>query len=358
MNNQYLPALQARELIDFAQQDYFFQLALAKNARMAVLKESFNDRSLHKLWLGPRLASFDCEVPAVDIDVLPTDFFQVHNDQSIFSKIKKLENSIVIVSNNDIASQEARAIYAELVSKCTSTCFVAWDWDNHHWLDLSTFLAAHSDIYAPSHHENLYILSRYNWQTIGPIYCTTEQWPRKFLSNHLDSLLLKERSNDPLGMHIAHPTFSFRMQIVKTLNSFYPSVGFSTAAFHNRTREDRLQEWSSHKSHWIAPVLNDVPVRLFDALITGGIPIVPLSMQYLPPVNKIPREFIVFYSVNDIVNPDDVVKRASKLFDHFGKEGIAARHRFALEHHHGDVSIRSIISFANESLISNSNTAS
>lgn len=357
ITNQYLPALQARELIDFAQQETFFQLALAKNARMSVLKESLRDKFfLNKLWLGPRLSTFDCAVENVDIDVLPIDFFNSDNDHSILLKIKKLENSIVIVSNNDIASQDARAVYAELASRCTSTCFVAWDWDNHHWLDLSTFLAAHSDIYAPSHHENLYILSRYNWHTIGPIYCTTEQWPRKFLSDHLDLLLLNERSNHPLGMHIAHPTFSFRMQIVKTLNSFYQSVGFSTASFHNRTREDRLLEWSSHKSHWIAPVLNDVPVRLFDSLISGGIPIVPISMQYLPLVNKIPRDFIVFYSANDIVNPHNVVRKATDIFDQFGKDGIAARHRYALEHHHGDVSIRSILAFVSDALFSTLNS--
>jgi len=347
-----LPARQAKECIDFGQKDSFFQLALLKNLRLEALKKQFKISRPTNLWLGPRLSVFKFKAPDLSTSVLSSDFFHLTGSTSLVSKIQQLENSIVIVSNNDIASQESRNIYSELVSNCSSTLFIAWDWDNHHWLDLSTFLAAHSDIYAPSHHENLYLLSRYNWHTIGPIYCTTEQWSREFLTNQLEQFLSVERSDAPLGMHIPHPTFSFRMQIIKTLNSFYPSVGFSTAAFHNRSPEDRLKEWCSHKSHWIAPVLNDVPIRLFDALMTGGIPIVPISMQFLPPVNKIPREHIVFYSANDIVNPTDVVNRAIKLFDSFGKDGIATRHRFALEHHHGDVSIQSILAFANEALIS------
>jgi hypothetical protein len=328
-------------------------LALLKNTRLESLKKQFEIRGPTNLWLGPRLSVFEFNAPNLITDALPSNFFHLSASTSLTSKIELLKNSIVIVSNNDIATQESQNIYSELVTHCASTCFIAWDWDNHHWLDLSTFLASHSDIYAPSHHENLYLLSRYNWQTIGPIYCTTEQWSREFLSNNLEKLLSSNRSNSPLGMHIPHPSFSFRMQIVKTLNSFYPSIGFSTAGFHNRSPEDRLEEWCSHKSHWIAPVLNDVPIRLFDALITGGIPIVPTSMQFLPLVNKIPREHIVFYSVNDIVNPHDVVNRATDLFDKFGKYGITSRHRYALDHHHGDASIRSILAFAKEALVFN-----
>jgi hypothetical protein len=347
------PSRQAKEYIEFGQQDSLFQLALLKNIRLETLKKNFKKCSPTNLWLGPRLSVFEFNSPDLISNVLSSDFFLLSNSTPLELKINQLENSIVIISNNDIATQESREIYSDLITHCDTTCFVTWDWDNHHWLDLSIFLAAHSDIYAPSHHENLYLLSRYNWHTIGPIYCGTEQWSREFLTNQLEQLLSTNRSDAPLGMHIPHPTFSFRMQIVKTLNAFYPSIGFSAASFHNRSPEDRLKEWFSHKSHWIAPVLNDVPIRLFDALITGGIPIVPISMQFMPPVYKIPREYIVFYSVNDIVNPHNVVQRAKDLFDHCSKDGIVARHRYALDNHHGDTAIRSILTMTNEALSSN-----
>lgn len=349
-----LPARQAGEYIQFGQNDIFFHLAIAKNSRTSTLKKKFFAVKPKKVLLGPRLAGFDCQLDDFEISVLEKDFFKISDPEHRLEKIDRLKSSIVIVNNNDIASQEARTAYSDFVNACCATCFIAWDWDNHHWLDLSTFLAAYSDLYAPSHHENLYILSRYNWLLLGPVYCSTEQWPRKFLSDNLDTMLRTERSDAPLGMHIPHPRFNFRMQVVSTLNKHYPSIGFSYPEFHNRTRDDRFQEWYSHKTHWIAPVLNDVPIRLFDALISGGIPIVPDSMRFLPPISTIPREYIAFYSAADIVNPIPVVTYANRLFDQAGRDGIVKRHRYALEKHHGDMSIKYMLDCATEFLGSSS----
>lgn len=78
-------------------------------------------------------------------------------------------------------------------------------------------------------------------------------------------------------------------RVISTLSRAFSSIGFSIESFHGRSKEDRLQEWCSHKRHWIMPVLNDVPIRIFDALLTGGSPTVPESMRSLPSVNKIPE---------------------------------------------------------------------
>ena len=133
------PARQAKESIEFGQKDAFFQLALLKNNRLEALKKQFKNLHPTNLWLGPRLSAFQFEASDLTTSVLSSDFFQFTSTTSFESKIQRLENSIVIVSNNDIASQESRNIYSELASNCSSTCFIAWDWDNHHWLDLSTF---------------------------------------------------------------------------------------------------------------------------------------------------------------------------------------------------------------------------
>jgi hypothetical protein len=343
-----LPARQAGEYISFSQHELFFHLAIAKNAKLMQLRKHYKRQMPCKVMLGPRFAGFECCVDGYEISVLERDFFRLTGGEQDEEKKRRLSDSIVIVNNNDIASQDARVAYSKFTQECITTCFVAWDWDNHHWLELSTFLAAYSDFYAPSHHENLYLLSRYNWLLIGPVYCATEQWPKKFLTDNLDRMLQAERSSLPLGMHIPHPRFDFRMQVVNTLNKFYPSIGFSNPDFHHRSREDRFNEWCAYKTHWIAPVLNDVPIRLFDALITGGIPIVPESMRYLPPIAQIPRQFIAFYSAADIVNPEPLVAYANELFDLSGKSGIVERHRYALENHHSDISIAHILKVVHE----------
>jgi hypothetical protein len=345
-----LPVRQVGEYMKFAQNECFFHLAAAKDARIASLKIHFSKIGLRKVYLSANLSGFECEIKGIEVAILENNFFQELDRESSNAKKRQLEDCIVIVNNNDVGSAEARAAYSGFFEECSTTCFIAWDWDNHHWLEVSTFLAAHTDIYAPGHHENLYLLSRYNWLIAGPVYCSSVQWPRRFLTENLSEMLVAERSDNPLGMHIPYAAFSFRIQVISTLRQHYASIGFSNHSFHVRTPEERFKEWYSHKTHWIMPVLNDVPIRIFDALITGGIPIVPASLRLLPPVSAIPREYIVFYSPADIINPMSVVEQANKLFDDGGRDGLVSRHRFALQHHHGNVSVRQIIDFASELL--------
>jgi hypothetical protein len=337
--DQELPGRQVTEYMKFAQSDNFFHLAIVKNLRISALKSHFSQSSIRKVFICAHLAAIECSIDGIEVAVLDNNFFQEADPTRRAAKKSQLENSLVIVNSSNMGSTDARAAYTDFFEECTKTCFLAWDHDNHHWLEMSTYMAAHSDIYVPAHHENLYLLSRYNWLIAGPVYSSTMQWSRKFLADHLPNMLAVERSDSPLGMHIPYSMFSFRNQVISTLNKFYPSVGFSSHDFHAKTPEDRLKEWYSYKTHWIVPVLNDVPIRISDALITGGIPIVPMSLQLMPPVNSIPREHIIFYSPSDIVNPQALVERAVTMFNQGGAEGIIARHQLALQYYHGNTSI-------------------
>ncbi len=357
MNDPGLPIRQVDEYVKFGQNELFFHLVAAKDARINELKKNFAKTGVRKIYISGGLGAVggleglggilppDCNIKGINVFFLEKDFFRELDPTSRKIKKKLLDGCIVIINNNDLSSAESRTDYPAFFSECDSTFFVTWDFDNHHWLELSTFLATFSDIYAPSHHENLYLLSRYNWLIAGPVYCSAFQWSRKFLTDHLPQMLLAERSDAPLGMHGAYAKFSFRMQIISMLNQHYPSIGFSNHSFHFRSAEDRLAEWYSHKAHWIAPVLNDVPIRIFDALVTGGIPIVPSSLRLLPPVSAIPREHITFYSPADIINPEELIKQTNELFDEGGRDKMVERHRFALQYHHGETSILQMLSY-------------
>ncbi len=338
-----LPTRQISEQMKYTQGESFFHLAVAKNARIIRLREYFHREGVKKVYLSANLAGFECSLPNIKVEVLEKGFFQETDATARERKKTLLEGTVVIVNNNDVGLQGGMADYADFFNPCDRTIFIAWDWDNHHWLELSTFLAAHSDLYAPAHHENLYLLSRYNWFTVGPVYCASVQWPRKFLADNLPSMLQADRSPTPLGMHIPYAQFNFRIQVITTLNQYYPSIGFSDRTFHVRSPEERLKEWYSHKIHWIVPVLNDVPIRIFDALVTGGIPIVPESLRFLPPISGINREHILFYGPNDIINPQQLVAEANALFDRGGRDQMAERHRFALQSHHGDTRVRQML---------------
>jgi hypothetical protein len=343
-----LPARHAREVGAFGQQDALFKLAATKSRRLARLQDRFSARRPHRLLLGPRIADLDTDLPGWKVERLDRGFFDRTSGSDFEARTARLEDAVVIVNNNDITASAAGGLpsYCEFFSHCERTVFIGWDWDNHHWLERSTLLAAHTDMYAPAHAENLYLLTRYNACTMGPVHCATVQWSRSFLAEQLSAILQQARSDMPLGLHIPYGSFVFRNRVVGTLNQHYPTVGFSNPEFHNRSALERLREWMSHKTHWIVPVLNDVPIRIFDALATGGIPLLPQSLRHLAPACDLGEEHCVFYSPEDIIDPQHVVARANALFDRGGSYGIAARHRLAVEHHHGDSRIAEMVAMA------------
>lgn len=340
-----MPVRLSNDLILHGQNEIFYQISVNKELRLSLLKSYFSLNTVKKIFISHNLSRIGCVVEGMSITILEKDFFQETDKKKIARKKEEINSSLVIINNNDLGTNEARIGYTNFYNDCHHTIFIAWDWDNHHWLDLSTFLAIHSDIYAPAHHENLYLLSRHNWLTVGPVYCSSIQWSQDFLKNRQLELTNTERSSEPLGMHIPYARFNFRIQTLLTLNKRYPSIGFSSHDFHNLSSYDKLKQWCAFKSHWIAPVLNDIPIRIFDALITGGIPIVPLSLRFMPPICHIPKNSIVFYKPTDIVEPVEIIKRANNLFDQGGKDGIIERHKYAFEKHHGQVSILSLVDY-------------
>ncbi len=332
-------------VMDFCQDPGFFPLAVQKQIRVEALKVFFKKRQVSRVFIGEDINRFDASSRDWEILSLAPSFFNEPSETLRAQNREILEGAVVILNNNDIARSRQSGGYADFFARCDKTIFCAWDWDNHHWLENSCFSAAHSDLYFPAHHENLYLLSRYNWLTAGPVYCVNIQWSRSFLTNRIEQLVRAERSNLPLGKHVPYEMFSFRNRVISTLSGHYPSVGFSNQAFHGRDPEDRLREWCAHKVHWIMPVLNDVPIRIFDALITGGIPIIPASMKYLPGIRDIPEDFIFFFSPMDVVQPATLVQRAVERFDSGGADQIVQRHRFALECHHGDGRIETLLEY-------------
>ena len=344
------PELLSKQVEDcqkFVQDESFFHLAVAKDARIATLKEYFSRNGLRKVYLCAHLSGYKYELDGIEVEILEENFFQESDPVRCKAKKTLLDGCVVIINSSVMLPAEVAVAYVQLFEYCTATCFIAWDHDNHHLLSRAVMQAAYSDIYVPAHHENLYLLSRYNWLITAPVYAASFQWPRKFLTEHLPEMLMAERSDAPLGMHFYYPPFTFRNQVIISLNQHYSSIGFLNNPYHSRRLEDRLKEWCSHKSHWITPVLSDVPTRLFDALSTGGVPIVPSSHRFLPPLHSIPCGHVVFYSPADILNPKPVVERANKLFDEGGRDGIATRHRLALQY--GDA-VRQMLSFAAEVL--------
>jgi hypothetical protein len=252
----------------------------------------------------------------------------------------RFENSYVLLTNNNVAAVGLNK-YTELYKNLPNTFFIIHDFDNHHWHELSIQLAIFSDAYVPAHQACNSIIGRVNSNIITNIPCGSLQWSKKFLVENKHKIYSNDRSDDPLGMHFYYPKFIYRNSVVNTLSKYSKSTGLRNSNdnnFHNLSIEDRFKEWVEHKFHWIVPVQNDLPIRFFDALITGGIPFVPCSLiSYLDNLS-IPREYYYTYNFNDIFNPSILLNKVKNEISSSREE----RFNFAFENYHVDSTIKKI----------------
>src|SRR5471030_1102831 len=230
---------------------------------------------------------------------------------------------------------------------CPNTLFIGWDWDNHFNLHISSIFSAASDFYFHPHLANDYELSKfctYKYHMPSGAY----QWSRSFLTENIDLIMRPDRISEVFGRFKSYGLFGYRNTVVKTLSNNLKEVSLveDLSSYHDMDLRRKLEGWTRYKCHWIVPTLNDVSTRIFDVLITGGILIVPEKFRFDPAVRTINELDCLFYNDGDILNPENIIARAIKIFDDGGIDGVLRRHRFALDFHNLDSRVKEIIDIA------------
>ncbi len=250
-------------------------------------------------------------------------------------------DTIYILNNNDIARADVRK-YAKMFAKQPRACVCIWDFDNHHQIDSSLNFAVLSDYYVPCHPHNNATYQQVCTAMGSPVSAGVVQWSRAELIAHRDRLIDVARDPAPLGRHILYPQFPERNAILEKLNTSFQHVGPSARTYHNRTELDRLEEWTAHMSHWIVPTREDLPIRVFDALITGGLPILPAALKELPALAPL-QEHLFYYEPADVDAPHAIAEAAADQFLSQGQAGVIARHELAMATSHVDVRVQDIL---------------
>jgi len=247
--------------------------------------------------------------------------------------------SIIFLTNNDIGKNLPR--YLELYASSTDSLCIVWDWDSQHWLQMSGILAVSTDYYVSASSENTFVLSHFSPAIIGPVFVGAHQWSKKFILENM-ATLLGARANTPLGPHGFYEKYAKRNRAIAAVGQHFDSVGFVGNDYKGRTDVENLSQWAGHKTHWIAPVLGGVPIRVYNALITGGIPIVPSFYRNLPEIHAM-GDIPVFYETSDLIDPVSINAVAVAKFDHQGESGLLTRIANAIEHHHVDLHCERIL---------------
>lgn len=306
------------KITDFLQDEELFFLNYHRGQRQKKFQLRNNDNTHRKIYLGPLLRNV--ELQGYDVEMLPSNFLSLMEKNAAEFQ-EKITGAYVILNNNDFSGATPNQLeaYLDLYHAAQDTIFVVWDGDNHHWLSLGLLLAMHSDYYFPAHPENYSIYSKFNAdiQQHNPLGCI--QWKKDLLKNEIDNLLTNERKDGPLGSHGFYSKFSMRNKIISTMSSRVQSVGFSNGEYRGKTEKENLLEWASYKLHFVVPVNSDLPYRIFDGLITGGIVFVPSFLKTIAP-DYLSHPNILSYSEIDLMDPNSLINRGLERFNEFRKD--------------------------------------
>jgi len=330
---------QKLQSIDFA------QLVQKKKFRQRALREHFTGKSRFSVYITEAHFRTLHLVANGALVEERFDLKSVLEDGSVL-RFPELDGNIIILSNSDVDSDHRMTNFSLLYDAHPETLFVAWDSDNHHTLQISMALAALVDFYVQAHPENFYDLSRFNsLRAYVPLGVS-------FISR-IDSMRLWERVSNslrvdkPRGYFARHEVFEWRNRIVATLAERCENVGFIDMSNSIKSGEmsEYFEEMIGFKVHWVVPALDDVSGRIFEILLSGGIPLLPESLRFHPGLEGVPPECLGFYSLDDVIEPGGFLSSVIGRFDKEGSRGIRARFECAISNH-SDVRLRKILGLA------------
>jgi len=116
--------------------------------------------------------------------------------------------------------------------------------------------------------------------------------------------------------------------------------------YQYKTPTERIVEWTSYKSSLIVSTQDDIPIRFFDAMLTGSIPVVHVilkdqieSLEGIQPI----KNHICWFTEFDLIDFQVTITRATKIFEVEGLAGIKDRFNWAIKYHTRESVIKKIV---------------
>jgi hypothetical protein len=331
----------ARQALKDIDAEVFFSIACDKDR---IFREKVRQLKIKKVYVVKNNTNFgnisSC-IAGMEINFLTAEDFR--NPEHAATLTECLSNSLVIMTSN-LFAEIGSSLLGNLYANTPNTLYAIHDYDNHHWLKNNLEAAIFADLYIPSHQSDFLLAGRLNTNILGNIPIGSNQWSREFISSRSADLTQIARKNTPLGKYYFYEKFQHRNKAIFTLSKTYPDINIVTSDFHSMSPEQKWTEWTGYKLHWIIPVLNDLPIRFFDALITGGIPLVPFSLKPFISSLGIPDHFYACHGPLDLLDPHAFISSQLEKFDEDGARGILERHALAVKEFHIDPIVEKIIS--------------
>ncbi len=223
-----------------------------------------------------------------------------------------------------------------------------WLWDHHHQIEISAKLILAADIVLPMHETGSDYLKMFCDFVLAAVPAASAQWGGPgFVDAVYRDNAAKPRSDRLYGGFVEYPGFA-RNDFIRACMALIPAHALilrpPTQArdiqhFDVATRRERLAEWMGYKCSLVCALTEDVPIRIFDALLAGQIPLVPYNLngfdRLVSPALQAELPVVRFDS-HDVASVEPAWQRAIALFDRAGAAGAARRHRPSPDEAQGD----------------------
>lgn len=236
-------------------------------------------------------------------------------------------------------NQAEEPVLFDLRSSGFASVYFAWLWDNHHHPVGTLRTALLADCVFVSHwHERDYL----NHPLVFPgphMPACARQWSAGLIEAAYPAGLPVARENGLFGGFGHYAWTNERNAFIAALMAACPDHALALgplADYVALPEPVRLARWAGHKVQVTVPVAGDLSTRVFDALMTGEIPLVPSDVADLDLVvphavqDSLP---ILRYTPRSIDGVQRAWQEGLRRFDAEGAEGVARRHAFARDHH-------------------------
>ena len=307
-------------------QEYFMSNASTKNEERDIFMQQISERkNLELIYtkqsypnvdpkvLAQRLEQLLWTMPELSIRVRSLDRNQIPLFVHHSSTNNDKQGTILYLTSNDLP--EPSLLINNLKEDNPNLYTFVHDHDNHHLVSRSLALSSSCNAYIPAHpHYNHFYYLASSGQSTQVVPPPVTQFSLQYLKSI--SLSTDARINSPLGIHAFYKQFTLRNSLIEQLSQTYVDVRFLDQwPYTGSTDPSRLTEWERYKATIVLPTASDIPIRIFDSLVTGSIPILPTSLRWYSRSLKCVADTALYYDSSALITISSQVEMAIALFD-------------------------------------------
>ncbi|MCC7166932.1 MAG: hypothetical protein IT565_05115 [Rhodospirillales bacterium] len=223
---------------------------------------------------------------------------------------------VVLGSNDDMSVARSRWESHPLA------LHALWLFDHHHMLERSISFAEWIDVLVPMHHFNMDLVRFFTPLITAPVFGCSHKW-----GDELDDYVIRHaprsRRNELYGAFLAYPG-SGRDEFIQAVAAIMgPRSALALRPQTAAIADDEASyiEWASYKTSLCHPIRNDIPYRLYDALVAGQIPLLPRGLPGLDLLIGLPDQIAAGLEFYDHEDPHSIPEAHARALDHFGRLG-------------------------------------